>query len=88
MNHLDEVLNEFDRVIGLDRLKAIHLNDSKNPIGSRKDRHEKIGEGYIGLEAIKRIVKNPLLKELPFILETPNQLDGYEREIRMLRAIE
>lgn len=88
VNHLDEVLNEFDRVIGLDRLKAIHLNDSKNPIGSRKDRHEKIGEGYIGLEAIKRIVKNPLLKELPFILETPNQLDGYEREIRMLRAIE
>lgn len=88
VDHLDEVLKEFDNVIGLDRLKAIHLNDSKNPMGSHKDRHEKIGEGYVGLEAIKRIVAHPMLRELPFILETPNDLNGYEREIRLLRVIE
>ncbi|MCI7812310.1 MAG: deoxyribonuclease IV [Lachnospiraceae bacterium] len=85
VNHLDEVLEEFDRIVGLERLKVIHLNDSKNPLGSHKDRHEKIGEGFLGLEAMVRIVRHPVLKDLPFILETPNQLDGYEREIHLLR---
>lgn len=85
VNHLDEVLEEFDRIVGLEQLKVIHLNDSKNPLGSHKDRHEKIGEGFLGLEAMVRIVRHPVLKDLPFILETPNQLDGYEREIHLLR---
>ena len=79
--HLDEVLTEFDRVIGLHRLKAIHLNDSRNPLGARKDRHAKIGEGFIGAEALARVVRHPALRDLPFVLETPNELDGYEREI-------
>jgi len=83
---LDGVLDEFDRVIGLARLRAIHLNDSKNPMGSRKDRHEKIGQGTIGLEAITRIIRHPALKHLPFYLETPNELDGYAREIALLRG--
>lgn len=83
---LDGVLREFDRVIGLDRLRAIHVNDSKNPFGSHKDRHEKIGEGHIGFEALHRIVHHPLLSGLPFCLETPNELDGYAAEIKMLRA--
>lgn len=87
VNNLDGILEEFDRVIGLDRLKAIHLNDSKNPLGAHKDRHEKIGEGYIGLDAIGRIINHPLLKHLPFFLETPNELDGYEKEIKLLRSI-
>ena len=82
---LDGVLKEFDTVIGLDRLKAIHLNDSKNPFASHKDRHEKIGEGSIGLEAIERIINHPLLRELPFYLETPNELAGYAREIGLLK---
>ena len=82
---LDGVLTEFDRIIGLERLKAIHINDSKNPIGAHKDRHEKIGEGFIGTEGIVRVMRHDALKELPFYLETPNELDGYEREIRMLR---
>ena len=82
---LDGVLKEFDTVIGLDRLKAIHLNDSKNPFASHKDRHEKIGEGSIGLEAIERIINHPLLRELPFYLETPNELAGYAREIGVLK---
>ena len=86
VNDLDGVLEQFDRVIGLNRLKAIHLNDSKNPLGSRKDRHEKIGEGNIGLEAITRIINHPALRSLPFYLETPNELDGYQREIELLRA--
>ena len=85
VNHLDEVLNEFDQVIGLNRLKAIHLNDSQNPLGSHKDRHAKIGEGQIGKDALIRIVNHPALKELPFYLETPNDLDGYAREIHMMR---
>ncbi len=85
VNKLDEILDEFDRVIGLDRLRAIHLNDSMNPIGSRKDRHEKIGEGFIGWEAIVRIINHPRLRHLPFYLETPNDLQGYEREIRLIR---
>lgn len=83
--HLDDVLTEFDRVIGLDHLKAVHLNDSRNPLGSGKDRHAKIGEGYIGAEALARVVRHPALKTLPFYLETPNELDGYAREIAFMR---
>jgi len=86
VNNLDEVLEEFDRVIGLDRLKAIHLNDSKNPFKSHKDRHEKIGEGFLGLDAITNIINHPKLKHLPFFLETPNELDGYAKEIELLRS--
>lgn len=82
---LDGVLAEFDRIIGLDRLKAVHLNDSKNPPGSRKDRHERIGEGEIGLEALARVVRHPVLRDLPFCLETPNELPGYEAEIALMR---
>lgn len=84
--HLDEVLDEFDRVIGLARLKAVHLNDSMNPLGAHKDRHARIGEGKIGLEALTRVINHPALRELPFYLETPNELDGYAREIRLLRG--
>lgn len=86
VNQLDTVLDEFDRVMGLERLKAIHLNDSKNPFESHKDRHEKIGEGSIGLEAIRRIIHHDKLKNLPFFLETPNELDGYSAEIALLRG--
>ena len=82
---LDGVLTEFDRCIGLERLKAVHLNDSKNPAGARKDRHERIGHGCIGLEALTRIVRHPALKDLPFCLETPNELPGYAREIALMR---
>ena len=82
---LDGVLTEFDRIIGLDRLKAIHLNDSKNPAGARKDRHERIGEGCIGLEALTRVVCHPALRDLPFCLETPNELPGYAAEIALMR---
>lgn len=87
VNNLDGVLEEFDRVIGLDRLKAVHLNDSKNPLGAHKDRHEKIGEGYIGIEAIERIINHPALRNLPFYLETPNEIDGYAKEIKLLREL-
>ena len=83
--HLDEVLTEFDRVIGLPRLKAIHLNDSQNGLGSHKDRHARIGEGEIGLDALVRVVRHPALQGLPFILETPNDAAGYAREIALLR---
>lgn len=86
VNHLDDVLEAFDRVIGFQRLKAIHLNDSKNPMNSHKDRHEKIGEGAIGLEATVRIINHPALRHLPFYLETPNEIEGYAREIALLRA--
>lgn len=82
---LDKVLKEFDQSIGLERLKAIHLNDSKNELGSHKDRHEKIGEGQIGLEAFVSIITHPKLRNLPFYLETPNDLEGYQREITLLR---
>lgn len=85
VNHLDEVITEFDRVIGLSRLKAIHLNDSLNPLGAHKDRHAKIGEGNIGLEALVRVINHPALRDLPFYLETPNELDGYAKEIQLLR---
>ena len=86
VNNLDGVLEEFDKIIGLDRLKAIHLNDSKNPFKSHKDRHEKIGEGFLGLDAITNIINHPKLKHLPFFLETPNELDGYAKEIELLRS--
>lgn len=87
VNHLDDVLEEFDRIIGMKRLKAIHLNDSKNPFASHKDRHEKIGEGSLGLEAMERIINHPQLKHLPFYLETPNELPGYAKEIALLSDI-
>lgn len=87
VGNLDGVLKEFDQVIGLDRLKAVHLNDSKNPFASHKDRHEKIGEGSIGLEATERIINHPQLHELPFYLETPNELEGYAREIALLKSL-
>ncbi len=87
VEHLDEVLQEFDQVIGLDRLKAVHLNDSMNPLEAHKDRHEKIGEGHLGIEAITRIINHPVLRDLPFILETPNDDDGYRREIALLRKL-
>ena len=85
VHDLDGVLTEFDKVIGLKRLKAIHLNDSKNPTGARKDRHACIGEGCIGLEALARVVRHPALRDLPFCLETPNELPGYAREIALMR---
>ena len=85
VNHLDDVLNEFDRIIGINRLKAIHLNDSQNPLGAHKDRHAKLGEGYIGIDTFKRIVTHPILGKLPFYMDTPNDLDGYAREIHMMR---
>lgn len=85
VNHLDEVLTEFDRIIGLSRLKAIHLNDSLNPLGAHKDRHARIGEGHIGKEALIRIINHPALQNLPFYLETLNELDGYAAEIALLR---
>ena len=80
------MLAEFDSVVGLGRLRAIHLNDSKNPIASHKDRHEKIGEGTLGLEGLTRVINHPKLWDLPFYLETPNELDGYAREIALLRG--
>ena len=87
VNDLDDVLAEFDKVIGLERLKAIHLNDDKNPMGSKKDRHEKIGKGTIGLEAFERIINHPALRDLPFYLETPNDLAGYKEEIEILKVL-
>lgn len=87
VGNLDGVLEEFDRVVGLDRLKAIHINDSKNPFGSHKDRHEKIGEGSIGIDAFEMIINHLVLRDLPFYLETPNELDGYAREIKLLRSL-
>jgi deoxyribonuclease IV len=86
VNNLDGVLDEFDRIIGLEKLYAIHLNDSKNPFASHKDRHEKIGEGYIGKEVFFKIINHPKLRHLPFFLETPNELPGYAEEIKELRA--
>ncbi len=84
---LDGVLAEFDRIVGLDRLRAIHLNDSMNPCGSHKDRHQKIGQGYIGLEAFAAIVRHPALQGLPMELETPNELQGYAEEIALLQSL-
>ena len=82
----DGVLRQFDEIIGLERLHALHINDSMNPVGAHKDRHARIGEGCIGYEALQRFVNHPLLKGLPCILETPNELDGYAKEISLLRA--
>jgi len=87
VNNLDGVLTEFNEIIGIDRLKTIHLNDSKNPLGSHKDRHAKIGEGEIGIEAIARIINHPALQGLPFCLETPNDIDGYAEEIKLLKSL-
>lgn len=85
---LDGVLQQFDRVIGLNRLKALHLNDSKNPFSSHKDRHECIGKGSLGMETFEKIINHPLLKDKPMILETPNELSGYQQEIALLRSLE
>ena len=85
VNDLDGVLEEFDRIIGLEKLKAVHLNDSMNEMGSHKDRHAKIGEGHIGLEALVRVISHPALQGIPFILETPNDDEGWTKEIRLLR---
>lgn len=87
VNNLDEVLDEFDRIIGIDRLKAVHLNDSMNTLGCHKDRHQKIGLGGIGLDAFEKIINHKYLRNLPFYLETPNELDGYAAEIKTLRAL-
>ena len=87
IDDLDGVLSEFDRVIGLDRLKAVHLNDSKNPLASHKDRHEKIGQGTLGLATVTNVITHPALRDLPFYLETPNDVEGYAEEIRLLRGI-
>lgn len=86
VNDLDGVLTQFDREIGLSRLRAIHLNDSMNPFCSHKDRHQKIGQGSLGLDAMERIINHPALRELPFYLETPNELSGYAEEIRLLKS--
>lgn len=86
VNDLDGVITHFDNIIGLEKLRAIHLNDSKNPLGAKKDRHETIGNGYIGFDALCRVINHPALCDLPFILETPNNFDGYKHEIEMLRA--
>ena len=88
VNDLDGVLAEFDQIIGLDRLKALHLNDSKNPFASHKDRHECIGKGSLGEETFRRIINHPKLKGKPMILETPNELPGYRQEIALLRSLE
>lgn len=85
--NLDAILEEFDRIIGLDRLKAIHLNDSKNPLASRKDRHEKLGEGLIGSDVLERVINHPLLQGKPFILETPNDDAGYAKEIAWVKTV-
>lgn len=79
------MLGHFDRVIGIDRLYAVHLNDSANPMGSHKDRHAKIGEGYLGIEGVRRIINHPMLRDKPFYLETPNDEAGYAREIALLK---
>lgn len=87
-NNLDGVLDEFDRAVGLDRLKALHVNDSKNPLGSHRDRHACIGEGYLGIGTFAQIINHPVLADKPMILETPNELPGYQREIALLRSLE
>lgn len=87
IDNLDGVLDEFDSVIGLDRLKAIHLNDSKNPPASHKDRHEKIGDGTLGVHVLSNVINHPKLRNLPFYLETPNELDGYGKEIALLKGL-
>lgn len=88
VNHLDQVLDEFDSIIGVERLRAIHMNDSKNPYASHKDRHEKIGEGSLGVKTFETMVNHPKLQGIPIYLETPNELDGYAKEIKMLKKLE
>ena len=85
VNNLDGVLEEFDKIVGIDKLCALHINDSLNPLGAHKDRHARIGEGHLGLEGIANFISHPALKNLPCVLETPNELDGYAREIEMLK---
>lgn len=87
INNLDGVLDEFDKIIGLDKLKAIHINDSMNPVGAHKDRHQKIGEGTLGIQTFEKIINHPKLRHLPFFLETPNELEGYKREISLLKRL-
>ena len=87
VNDLDDVLDEFDKIVGIKKLRAVHINDSKNPFSSHKDRHEVIGGGSIGEEAFSRIINHPLLCDLPFYLETPNELDGYKKEIALLKGL-
>jgi len=87
VNDLDGVVEQFDKIIGLDKLYAIHLNDSKNPFSSHKDRHETIGEGFIGIDAMARIINHPKLRDLPFFLETPNELPGHAKEISLLKSL-
>ncbi|MHB1314048.1 MAG: deoxyribonuclease IV [Christensenellales bacterium] len=87
VKNLDGVLEQFDQVIGLKRLRAVHLNDSMNPMASHKDRHQKIGQGALGLKTMERIINHPLLRKLPFYLETPNEVEGYAEEIRILRGL-
>ncbi len=86
INHLDDVIENFDKIIGIKKLKAIHLNDTMNPFESHKDRHQKIGDGYIGIETLSKVINHPSLKNLPFILETPNEIDGYKKEIALLKS--
>ena len=86
VERLDDVLEELDRIVGLSHLRAVHINDSKNPFGSHKDRHEKIGDGSLGIEALSRIINHPALRNLPFYLETPNEVEGYGKEIALLRT--
>lgn len=86
VERLDDVLEELDRIVGLSHLRAVHINDSKNPFGSHKDRHEKIGDGSLGIEALSRIINHPALRNLPFYLETPNEVEGYGQEIALLRT--
>lgn len=88
VGNLQAVLDEFDRIVGIGRVKAVHLNDSMNPKGSHKDRHQKIGEGSIGVKTFEQIINHPQLRELPFYLETPNELDGYQKEIALLRSLQ
>lgn len=85
INNLDGVLKEFDDIVGLNRLHALHINDSMNPAGAHKDRHARLGEGYLGIETITNFINHPALKGLPCVLETPNELDGYAKEIGMLK---
>lgn len=87
VHELDSVLHEFDTVIGLNRLRAVHINDSKNPVNSHKDRHEKIGEGFLGIECFENIINHPSLRDIPFYLETPNELSGYASEIQLLKKL-
>lgn len=87
LNDLDGVLNEFDNIVGLTRLKAIHINDTMNPFSSHKDRHQKIGEGYLGIKAFEKLINHPKLKNIPLYLETPNEIDGYKKEIELLKGL-